>query len=121
MIKRARFDMTVVSIERELTESRVECVSYPFQSMSITALKYRHNVAAAIGQKCRVALQVVFGARQYPRLLSGIDAFRAASEVGAIAQANLDKDDGWSVPHYQIDFTVPATIISCYQPEAPIE
>jgi hypothetical protein len=68
-----------------------------------------------------VALQVVFGARRYARLLSSIDAFRAASEVGAITQANLDKDDRRSVPHYQIDFTVPATIISCYQPEALIE
>ena len=86
--------------------------------MSITTLKYRHNVEATIGQKCRVALQVVFGARRYACLLSGVDAFRAASEVGAITQTNFDKDDVRTVPHYQIDFTVPATIISCYQPQA---
>jgi hypothetical protein len=121
MIKRARFDMTVVSIDRELTESTVECVSYPFQSMSISALKYRHNVEATIGEKRRMALQVVFGARRYARLLSGIDAFRAASEIGAITQANFDKDDGGSFPHYQINFTVPTTIISRYQPEPLIE
>ncbi len=68
-----------------------------------------------------MSLQVVFVARQQAGLFSGIDAFRAASEVDAITQPYFDKDDGGSVPHYKIDFTVPATIIPCYQPQAAVE
>ncbi len=68
-----------------------------------------------------MSLEVVFGARQQASLFPGIDAFRAASEVGAIAQPYLDKGDGGSVPHDKIDFTVPATIIPRYQSKALVE
>ena len=68
-----------------------------------------------------MSLEVVFGARQQAGLFSGIDAFRAASEVGAVTEANFDKGDGRSVSHDKIDFTVAATIVSCYQLEAVIE
>jgi len=68
-----------------------------------------------------VSLEVVFGARQQAGLFSGIDAFRAASEVGAVTEANFDKGDGRSVSHDKINFTVPATVIPRYQPQAVIE
>ena len=68
-----------------------------------------------------MSLEVVFGGRQQASLFSGIDAFRAASEVGAVTEANFDKGDGRSVPHDKINFTVPATIIPSYQPQAVIE
>ena len=68
-----------------------------------------------------MSLEVVFGARQQASLFSGIDAFRAASEVGAITQPYFDKGNGRSVPHDKIDFTVPATIIPRYQPQAVVE
>jgi hypothetical protein len=63
----------------------------------------------------------MLGARKHARLLSGIDAFYAASKVGAASKAHLDKDDGRSVLHDQIDFTVSAAIVSCYQAETVIE
>jgi hypothetical protein len=68
-----------------------------------------------------VSLQVVFGARQQAGLFPGIDAFRAASEVRAIAQPYFDKGDGGPVPHDKIDFTMPATVISRYQLQALVE
>jgi len=68
-----------------------------------------------------VSLEVVFGARQQASLFSGINAFRAASEVGAITQPYFDKGDGGSVPHDKIDFTVWATIIPRYQSQALAE
>ena len=68
-----------------------------------------------------MSLEVVFGARQQASLFSDIDAFRAASEVGAITQPYFDKGDGRSVSHDKIDFTVPATIIPRYQPQAVVE
>ena len=91
-------------------------MSNPFQLMAIGASSYRHDVEAAIRQQRRVALQVMLGARQQARLLSGVDAFRAAAEIGTATQANLDKCDGGCVAHHQIDFTVPAAIIPRYQP-----
>ena len=68
-----------------------------------------------------MSLEVVLGARQQASLFPRIDAFRAASEVGAVAEANFDKGDGRSVPHDKIDFTVPATIIPHYQPQAVVQ
>lgn len=89
--------------------------------MSIAVLSYRNNIEAAWGENCGVALQVVLGARQYARLFSAIDTFRAASVVSAASQANFDKGDERAVLHHQIDFTVPATVVPSYQPQALIE
>jgi len=68
-----------------------------------------------------VALQIMFCARQQASLFSFIDAFRAASVVGTTAEAHLDKGDCVPVAHYQVDFTVPATIVSSDQQEAVVE
>jgi len=83
--------------------------------MAIAAASDGHDVEAAIRQQRRVALKIVLRARQQARLLSGVDAFRAAAEIGSTAQANLDKCDGGCIAHHQIDFAVPATIVSGYQ------
>ena len=68
-----------------------------------------------------MSLEVVFGTRQQASLFSGIDAFRTASEVGAITQPYFDEGDGGSVLHDEIDFAVPTTIIPRYQPQALVE
>lgn len=89
--------------------------------MSIAVLPYRNNIEAAWRYKTSVALKVVFGARQYVRLLFRIDAFGAAAEISAASKTNLDKGDRRSVLHHQIDFTVPATVIALDQPKTVIE
>ena len=89
--------------------------------MAIAATSDGHDVEAAIRQQRPVALKIMFRARQQTRLLSGVDAFRATAEIGSTAQANLDKCDGGCVAHHQIDFAVPATIISGYQAQTLIE
>lgn len=89
--------------------------------MAIAAASDGHDVEAAIRQQRPVALKIMFGAGQQARLFSGIDAFRAAAEIGSTAKANLDKCNGGCVAHHQIDFAVPATIISSYQAQTLIE
>lgn len=89
--------------------------------MSITATLYGNNIEAARCQKCGVALKKVLGAGKNARLFSGIDAFRAASEVGAVSKTHLDKGDDGAVTHYQIDLSVPATIVTLYQSQALVE
>lgn len=68
-----------------------------------------------------MALKVVFGARQDASLLSRVDTFGAAAKIGTTAHANFDKGDRGAVAHYEIDFTVPATVVSAHQAQALVD
>jgi hypothetical protein len=63
----------------------------------------------------------MFRSRHEAGLLSRIDAFRAGSEIDSTAKTDFDEGDSIPVLHYQIDFTVPATIIPCYQTQAVVD
>ena len=88
--------------------------------MSATDFQYRHNIESTFGDRCHMALEVVFRAGNDTSSFSRIDAFGAASEIRTAAQANFDERDDGAIAHHEIDLAMSTAVVSPQQAQALI-